>query len=105
MANQKPVHEIRLGKVKAAIWKNETTSGTQYSATIVRLFKPEGGEWESTNSFGRDELPLVSKVADMVHTWIYQQSERKDDSHEEPQNTRQSSGRRSERQKAGASTR
>ena len=79
MANQKPVHEIRLGKVKAAIWKNETDSGTRYSVTISRLYKPEGGEWESTNSFGRDELPLVSKVADMVHTWIYQQSERRDE--------------------------
>ena len=105
MANQKPVHEIRLGKVKAAIWKNETTSGARYSATIVRLFKPEGGEWESTNSFGRDELPLVSKVADMVHTWIYQQSERKDDSQREPQSDRQTSGRRSGRQRESAGTR
>ncbi len=27
--NDKPVHEIRLGKVKAAIWRNETESGTR----------------------------------------------------------------------------
>lgn len=103
MANQKPVHEIRLGKVKAAIWKNETDNGTRFSCTIVRLYKVEGGDWESSSSFGRDELPLVTKVADMVHTWIYQQSERSPDSQESSQdenpNTRNT--RRRDRRNAG----
>ncbi len=76
--NNKPVHEIRLGKVKAAIWRNETDMGPRYSVTIVRLYKIDGGNWESSTSFGRDELPLVGKVADLVHTWIYQQAERTD---------------------------
>ena len=75
MANQKPIHEIRLGKVKAAIWRNETDAGPRFSVTIARLYKVEGGNWETSTSFGRDELPLVSKVADMVHTWIYQQGQ------------------------------
>ena len=47
MANQKPVHEIRLGKVKAAIWRNETDDGPRFSVIIVRLDKVEGGDWES----------------------------------------------------------
>ena len=104
MANQKPVHEIRLGKVKAAIWKNETDSGTRYSVTTSRLYKPEGGEWESTNSFGRAELPLVSKVADMVSTWIYQQSERRDEPQGETRDDRPAARRRSEgrRERAGS---
>ena len=104
MANQKPIHEIRLGKVKAAIWKNETDAGPRYSVTIVRLYKVEGGDWESSTSFGRDELPLVSKVADMVHTWIYQQSERTEEpkvqSQDSQPSSERSSGRR--REKAGA---
>ena len=25
--------------------------------------------------FGRDDLPLVAKVADMAHTWIFQQKQ------------------------------
>ncbi|XZE42759.1 hypothetical protein SH467x_002291 [Pirellulaceae bacterium SH467] len=70
--NDKPVHEIRLGKVKAAIWRNETESGTRYGVTFSRIYKTEEG-WESSSSFGRDELPLLGKVADMAHTWIYQQ--------------------------------
>ncbi|MDX1930564.1 MAG: hypothetical protein SFV81_28835 [Pirellulaceae bacterium] len=75
MAQERPVHEIRLGKVKAAIWRNETDSGPRHSVTISRIYKTETG-WESSFSFGRDELPLVSKVADQAHLWIYQQSER-----------------------------
>lgn len=70
--NDKPVHEIRLGKVKAAIWRNETESGTRYGVTFSRIYKTGEG-WESSSSFGRDELPLLGKVADMAHTWIYQQ--------------------------------
>lgn len=102
MANQKPVHEIRLGKVKAAIWKNETDAGPRFSVTIVRLYKKDGEQhWETSTSFGRDELPLVSKVADMVHTWIYQQSEKGETSQAPARETRQSSdqpnGRRRER--------
>lgn len=104
MAKQKPIHEIRLGKVKAAIWRNETDNGPRFSVIIVRLYKVEGGDWESSSSFGRDELPLVSKVADLVHTWTYQQSERpeqpKAQTQESPPSSERSSGRR--REKAGA---
>lgn len=30
--------------------------------------------WVS-DSFGRDELPLVAKVADLAHTWIFRASQ------------------------------
>ncbi len=69
-SKDRPVHEIRMGRVKAAIWRNENDSGTWYSVLITRIYKTETG-WETSNSFSRDELPLVSKVADLAHTWIY----------------------------------
>lgn len=67
----KPVHEVRLGRVKAAIWANETEQGIRHNVTIARIYK-DGNEWKSSQSFGRDELPLVQKVADMAHSWIFQ---------------------------------
>ena len=97
MANQRPIHEIRLGKVKAAIWKNDTDVGPRYSVSIVRLFKRDDDQWDSSTSFGRDELPLVSKVADMVHTWLYQQSEPAEDSQEKPTQAPENSGTRRKR--------
>jgi hypothetical protein len=77
MSQEKPVHEIRLGKCKAAIWLNQTDSGPRYNVSFSRIYKTDKG-WESSSSFGRDELPLLSKVADMAHTWIYEQNERSD---------------------------
>lgn len=72
MDNQKrrPAHEIRLGGVKAAVWKNHSDkTGTWYSVTIARLYK-QGNSWKSSDSFGPSELPLVSKVADQATQWI-----------------------------------
>lgn len=65
----RPVQEIRLGAVKAAIWRNETESGPRYNATFERLYR-DGDTWKSTSSFGRDDLLVLGKVADQVHTWI-----------------------------------
>ena len=73
-AKQKPVHEIRMGRIKAAIWANETDNGTRHNVVITRLYK-DGDEWKTSTSFGREELPLVAKVADMAHSWIYQQGQ------------------------------
>jgi len=73
-AKQKPVHEVRLGRIKAAIWANETDNGTRHNVTITRLYK-DGDEWKTSTSFGREELPLVAKVADLAHTWIFQQGQ------------------------------
>jgi len=70
--NHKPVHEVRMGVVKAAIWANETEYGVRHGVTFQRLYK-DGNEWKTTESFGRDELPLVAKVADLAHTWIFQE--------------------------------
>ena len=70
-AKTKPVHEVRLGRIKAAIWANETDNGVRHNVTITRRYK-DGDEWKTSTSFGREELPLVAKVADLAHTWIYQ---------------------------------
>jgi hypothetical protein len=79
---ERPVHEIRLGRVKAAIWRNEGDYGTRHNVTFSRIFKTENG-WETSTSFGRDDLPLVEKVADLAHLWIYEHAERDSSDSEE----------------------
>jgi hypothetical protein len=39
---------------------------------ISRLFKKRNA-WKRSDSFRRDDLTLVAKAADLVHTWIYEQ--------------------------------
>ena len=65
-----PVHEVRLGRIRAAIWQNETKNGTRHNVTVSRLYK-DGDAWKDSPSFGRDDLPLVAKVLDQAHTWIF----------------------------------
>ena len=68
---KRPVHEIRMGRIRAAIWENETQKGTRHNVTLSRLYK-DGDDWRDSASFGRDDLPLVAKVADRAHSWIFE---------------------------------
>ena len=68
----KPVHEIRLGLIKAAIWHNLTRAGERHNVTLTRLYR-NGDTWKESNHFGRDDLLLAAKVLDLAHSWIYQQ--------------------------------
>jgi hypothetical protein len=76
MPNAKPVHEIRLARIKASIWARVKTdeggnTAVWFSVTVVRLFRKED-RWHEATCFGRDDLPLVAKVADLAHTWIFE---------------------------------
>jgi hypothetical protein len=81
----KPVHEVRLGRIKAAIWENETQNGTMFNVTLSRLYR-DGKQWKDSGSFGRDDLPLVAKVADRVHSWIFAQAQEQNGSQKQEQN-------------------
>jgi hypothetical protein len=72
---KKPVHEIRLGRIKAAIWENDTQNGTRHNVTLQRLYVGDDGKWQTSTSFGRDDLPLLAKVADRAHSWIYEHAQ------------------------------
>lgn len=68
---KKPVHEVKLGGVRAAVWANQNGDGPAwFNVTITRLYKDAQGNWKDSASFGRDDLLLVAKVADMAHTWV-----------------------------------
>ena len=72
----KPIHEVRIGAIKAAVWKNEVNGGVRYNSTFSRLYRDkENEQWKSTDSFGRDDLLVLAKVADATHTWICAQGQ------------------------------
>ena len=76
---EKPVNEVRFGAIKAAIWKNDTTGGVRYNVTFSRIYKDkDDDQWKSTDSFGRDDLLVLGKVADAAHTWIHQQAQERE---------------------------
>jgi hypothetical protein len=74
MASQ-PVQEIQLGLLQATIWKNANEYGVRYSVVIAKLYQA-ADRFEDTSHFDRDDLPLVSKLAELAHAWICEQKQK-----------------------------
>ncbi len=69
MSNQ-PVHRLRIGSISAAIFENKTQDGkTFYNAQFDRSYR-DGETWKHTTSYGRDDLLILAKLVDQVHSWI-----------------------------------
>ena len=83
MAKEKPIHEVRLGSIKAAVWKNDTEKGVRYNTTFSRIYR-DGDEWKSTDSFGRDDLLVLAKVSDLAHSWIHEQGQEEQEEKSKP---------------------
>lgn len=77
-SGNRPIHEIKLGRIRATIWTNHTDrQDVWFNVSVVRLYR-EGDEWRTSTSFGRDDLPLVAKAADMAYAWIWNAMEKSD---------------------------
>ena len=75
-ANSKPpIHTVRFGSVKAAIWQNETSNGHMYNVTVSRTYR-DGEQFKDSSSFGPDELLTLAKALDEAHSWIFEQRAR-----------------------------
>jgi hypothetical protein len=79
----KPIHEVRLGRVRAAVWQNTTDKGTRHSVTFSKLYKDPEGRWKDTASFGKEDLLLLAEVAKMVAQDLWERSEWGKNSEEE----------------------
>ena len=70
----RPVHTIRYGAVRAAIWKNVVDMGNNsrpmYSVTFGRSYKDGENNWKDSTSFGPDDLLVLAKAANEAHSYI-----------------------------------
>ena len=61
--NQQPLARFRAGQINCAIWENEIsvngTTKTVLKASVSRRYKDRDGEWKSSQSFSRNEIPLA----------------------------------------------
>lgn len=59
----KPIAKIKAGQINAALWENEITVNgrkvTVLKATVQRRYKDKDGQWKSSGSFSRNEIPLA----------------------------------------------
>ena len=63
MANQQPIERFRAGSVSCALWENEIgVNGQQKTivkASLDRRYQDRNGNWKSSQSFSRNEIPLA----------------------------------------------
>jgi hypothetical protein len=70
----KPVHEVRLGKIRAAIWGNRNADGnTWHGVTFSRRYRDKEGHYKDADSFGPEDLPTLREVAGRVLGWCLDQ--------------------------------
>lgn len=70
-----PVHEERLGRMKAVVWENQTSNGVMYNVTFCRIYR-DGKDWKETSSFGRDDCLLLARLAEVTSVWIYRHQQK-----------------------------
>ena len=60
---QTPVAKFRAGQIASAVWENEIQvkgkSVTVLKATVQRRYKDRDGNWKSSGSFSRNEIPMA----------------------------------------------
>ena len=67
-----PAKTFRLGRIKATVWENESDQKKFFNVTFARTYMDEARNYHDTDSYGRDDLPLVAKLADQAHTFIFE---------------------------------
>ena len=68
---QKPIHEVRLGRVRAAIWENTSDKGSWRKVTFSRLFKDKSNKWQDSDSFAKEDLLSLAEVARQAALILY----------------------------------
>jgi hypothetical protein len=66
---QKPIHEIKVGRVRVSIWVRENGDNEFYSVSISRLYKTLEG-WKSTTNLDLDDVLMAAKALDVADTWM-----------------------------------
>lgn len=72
--SNKPIQQFRLGAIVASVFENEHEGQKYHNVSVTRLYKssPHDSDWQRTHSFGRDDLPKVSEVAQQAWRFIYE---------------------------------
>lgn len=69
-SNRRPKDTARHGNVEIAIWENQGSGGTFYTASTPKITYKDGDEWKEGSSFGRHDLLDLAEAAREAATKI-----------------------------------
>ncbi len=73
---RKPIENIRVGNVQAAIWENQGDKGNFMTASFSRSYE-KNGEWKKAYDFSPAQLADLQRAAKEAETFIRDQSKEK----------------------------
>ena len=75
MTFKKPFHVLSDGRVKATIWHEILDGRTRFNVAFTRLFNDNERWWDAA-CFQRDDMPALGRLAEDVHFWIAEYSQK-----------------------------
>jgi hypothetical protein len=85
-SNNKPVHEVRDGSLRIAIFRNDPKEQDQrprYSGKLTRSYRDAQGEWHDTEYLSGTEYLRAARL--MLQAYDAELAQRAADSHEGPE--------------------
>jgi hypothetical protein len=71
---QSPAKQFKAGALGVSVWEREAVGKVFYAATANRAFtRDDGNTWEYSDSFNRDDLPVVAALMNQAFAWIVEQ--------------------------------
>jgi hypothetical protein len=71
-----PVKKFQAGGISCSLWENEIQMNGEakavLKATVERRYKDRNGEWKSSNSYSRNEIPLVIHALEQAFSYMLQ---------------------------------
>ncbi len=67
---QKPLHHIRVGNVRASIWKQTSEKGSFLTVTFSRSYKDKAEKWQNGHSYLDRDLADLIDCADEAKAWM-----------------------------------
>lgn len=74
---QKPAKQFRSGALSVSVWGRRHNDETFYNATPQRAYLDKkdtsggaDGTWKYSDSYGRDDLPIVGALLAQAFAWI-----------------------------------
>ena len=76
-----PLKKFSAGQVSCVLWENEAKVGdrmvTMLKATVERRYRDSDGNWKSSGSFSRNEIPLA--IYGLMKAFVAMVEEKGDD--------------------------
>ena len=77
VGKNRPLATYKASGVVCAVWENDVQMGgqtqTMLKATVERRYKDRDGNWKSSGSYGRNDIPLVRHVLQQAFELMLQE--------------------------------